>query len=65
MINKMVDVTIKAINWLFSFTSDKCQYCSKCKYYDGTSYTCNEDNGCGCGVCRDWKIRKDGRKNVR
>lgn len=56
---KLINWTIGVINWLFSLTSDKCRYCSKCKYYDKKSYTCNQDNGYGCGVCRDWKLRKD------
>ena len=37
----------------------RCRYAKKCRYYDKDHPICELDNGYGCGVCRDWKIRKD------
>ena len=62
MIDKITLAVVKSINWILSMTNSKCTRCSKCRYYDKWAFTCNEDNGYGCGVSREWERRKDGHK---
>ena len=37
----------------------KCKMCNKCRYYSTDHYTCEKDDGYGCGVLRDWDERTD------